>query len=118
MREIITMGIGRFGINLSSQYNRQMAKEHQIDLSTGKYQGKDIINENLNCYFREVSEGVYKPRSMMIDAEASVIDSVLASDLGKFYDQDMVIHDNANHKLNAVEGMYDLESEIGLLCLD
>ena len=54
MREIITLGVGQAGNQISYKFWENIASEHGINTSTGQWEGEDDAElEKCNVYFSE-----------------------------------------------------------------
>jgi len=89
-REVVTIGIGQFGVQCSQEIWRLYALEHQINLD-GR---SDIEQEDYSfrTFFDENSLGQYVPRGLLLDLEPSVCDQVLNTDMKKFFDPEKIVY--------------------------
>ena len=74
MREIITLGVGQCGNQLSSNFWDALALEHGISTASGTYEGNDdnqLVRSEV--YFSEAQGGRFVPRSVLIDLEPGVL---------------------------------------------
>lgn len=68
--------------------------------------------ERLNVYFEEGASGRYVPRSVMVDLEPGVLDSVRAGTYGKLFNPDSFIFGQNGAGNNWAKGFYTEGSEI------
>lgn len=45
----------------------------------------------INVYFNETSSGKFVPRSLIVDNDPTSLDSIMGSDMSKFYDRDNIV---------------------------
>lgn len=93
MREIITLGVGQCGNQVSYKFWEALAEEHGVDPSTGQWQGEDPVQlMRSEVYFNEVNNGRFVPRSICVDLEPNVLSQVQACPkMGKFFNPDNFI---------------------------
>ena len=92
-REIITINIGQAGIQLGSQIWQQYNMEYEINYEGKRYPAEKDDNSFLNFY-EESDAGNFKARSLMIDSEPEIIETVKASRYSKIYDEDSLLSHN------------------------
>ena len=84
MSQVITIGIGGAGVNMTKAQVIQSAKEHQIDydgfLSPSSQHCAEIIHHVL---FRESSMGTWTPRSVFLDLQPDQIDIMQGEEVGE-----------------------------------
>ena len=90
MREIITLGVGQCGNQVSYKFWEALALEHGICPSSGQWEGDDDVQlMRSEVYFNEVDNGRFVPRSVLIDLEPGVLSSVQGCPkMGKFFNPD------------------------------
>ena len=88
MREIIHVQVGQCGNQIGSKFWEVISGEHGIDPS-GKYVGDDDNQlANINVYYNEANGGRYVPRSVCVDLEPGVIDTIRGGPYGGIYRPD------------------------------
>ena len=92
MNEIVTIGIGNAGCNITDQIFDQLAKEHTIDPSTGFI--KQPEHNNSNIFFLEKnSDKSHQPRCVLIDLEPDTINSISKrSRISRLYNKDFFVN--------------------------
>lgn len=90
MREIITLGVGQCGNQVNYKFWEAISQEHGIDTSSGQWAGEDDVQlQKSDVYFTEVSGGRFVPRSVLIDLEPGVLNSVQSCPkMGKLFNPD------------------------------
>ncbi len=93
MREIIDLGGGQCGNQLSYNFWDNLTKEHGIEPVSGTYQGdNDLQLMRSEVYFNEVQGGRYVPRSVLIDLEPGVLGQVQSCPkMGKLFNPDNIV---------------------------
>jgi tubulin beta len=95
MREIINLSVGQCGNQIGKQFWEMMCGEHGLS-ETGEYIGNSQVQlERIGVYFHHVGGKKYVPRSIMIDLEPGVIDSIKATPYGKLYQPSSFITENS-----------------------
>jgi len=114
MREIIHLQVGQCGNQIGSNFWRRICEEHSVDVSNGKYSGDcDILLEKINVYFDETSKGGrYVPRSLLVDLEPMVLDSVKCGTLGNLFKPDNFIAGKSGAGNNFAKGFYTEGAEL------
>ena len=88
MREIVSIQAGQCGNQIGSKFWETLTQEHGIS-TDGEYIGDNEQQlEHINVYFTEADAGRYVPRSILVDLEPGVIDSVQATPHGKLFRPD------------------------------
>jgi tubulin alpha len=77
-REVISIGIGQGGVQLSNACWELYCLEHGIQPDGMMPSDKSIGGENdpFNTFFSETSSGKHVPRAVYVDLEPSVVDEV------------------------------------------
>merc|ERR1711892_170037 len=88
MREIIHVQTGQCGNQIGNKFWEVISAEHGIDPS-GKYVGDDDNQlAGINVYYNEANGGRYVPRSVCVDLEPGVIDTIRNGPYGAIYRPD------------------------------
>lgn len=96
MREVISVHLGQCGNQIASRFWTKISQQHGINKS-GNYVGKDpeIELRYGGVFFREGSDAKYTPRAVLIDTEASAVNSILRDNFNDFYSpQNIVLQNN------------------------
>ena len=93
MREIITLGVGQCGNQVNYKFWETISEEHGIDTVSGQWVGSnDVQLAKSDVYFTEVDGGRFVPRSVLIDLEPGVINSVQSCPkMGRLFNPDHFI---------------------------
>lgn len=108
MREIISLHIGQAGIQIGNSCWELYCKEHNIN-SDGTSNG---IDDCSGSFFTETSSGTYVPRTLMIDLEPGVIESIKSSEFSSLYHPASLIHGKEDAANNYARGHYTVGKEI------
>ena len=88
MREIVSVQAGQCGNQIGARFWQTLCSEHSID-PKGDYIGsKPEELERINVYFTEADGGRYVPRSVLVDLEPGVIDTIQATPYGNLFRPD------------------------------
>ncbi|KAJ7056716.1 beta-tubulin 2 [Mycena amicta] len=115
VREIVNVQIGQAGNQVGEAFWRDVLAEHGLDLS-GTYHGSDPLQlPHVGVYFSEVTSGSttkYIPRSLQLDLEAGVCNSVRSGPLGALFSPDTFIHAQSGAGNNWAKGFYTEGAEL------
>ena len=88
MREIVSVQAGQCGNQIGARFWQTLCSEHSID-PKGDYTGSKAEElERINVYFTEADAGRYVPRSVLVDLEPGVIDTIQATPYGDLFRPD------------------------------
>ena len=88
MREVIPLQIGGSGNKISFKYLNLISSEHGLD-PDGSYHGSSAHQlEGISTYYTERSNGNFFPRSILLDIDQCVIDSIVSGAHSNFYKPD------------------------------
>lgn len=75
MREVIAVGVGRCGINMTHSFLDSIREDHDID-PQGQFRGQDdgVGNKGISVHLNETQKGQYIPRSLLIDTDPAEIE--------------------------------------------
>lgn len=86
---------------------------------TGTWHGdSDLQLERINVYYNEARGGRFVPRSIMVDLEASTMDTIRSSPYGKIFRPDNFVFGQGGAGNNWAKGHYTEGAEIADLVLD
>lgn len=120
MREVISLHLGQCGNQIASSFWTKISKEHEIS-PQGVYVGNqpDLELRYGRVFFREVSEGKYVPRAILIDTEPSAVQSALAKNsFNDFYAPQNIILLNGSGAANSWATGYELGSTMAGIGLE
>lgn len=89
-REVVTIGVGQFGVQCSQEIWRLYALEHGIALD-GRTE-EDQEDFSFRTFFDENSLGQFVPRGLLLDLEPSVCEQVKNTDMKKFFDPEKIVY--------------------------
>ena len=89
-REIITIQVGQCGNQIGNEFWKQLCSEHGIS-SEGIVDEKAINGDDRkDVFFYQADDDHYIPRSVLIDLEPRVINSIQSSDFKHFYNPENI----------------------------
>ena len=89
-REIITIQVGQCGNQIGNEFWKQLCSEHGIS-SEGIVDEKAINGDDRkDVFFYQADDDHYIPRSVLIDLEPRVINSIQTSDFKHFYNPENI----------------------------
>ena len=129
-KKILTINIGECGINMGHTILEQCCPQHGINkfgnqkyrkvgptkVISDKYSKKDDSEYNhsiLTC-FKEIYDGQYTARNIIIDTEPNIIDDIKCSDYSALYDEDCFISGKEDAGNNFARGHF----KIGNIMMD
>jgi len=118
MREIIHLQVGQCGNQIGSKFWKAISEEHGIN-PAGKYEG-DLQQqlERIDVYFNEASGGKYVPRSILVDLEPGVLDTIKNGPMGTIFRPDNFVHAQSGAGNNWAKGHYTEGAELVESVLD
>ena len=106
MREVIPLQIGGSGNKISIKYLNLISSEHGLD-PDGSYHGASAHQlEGISTYYTERSNGNFFPRSILLDIDQCVIDSIVSGAHSNFYKPDNIITGRGGTGNNWAKGYY------------
>lgn len=111
MREIVSIHIGQAGVQIGNACWELYCKEHNID-ENGKPMDGFGVNDSCLSFFSESSSNTYVPRTVMIDLEPNVIESVKRGKYSKLFHPEQLIHGKEDAANNYARGHYTVGKEI------
>ncbi|KAF0974231.1 hypothetical protein FDP41_006841 [Naegleria fowleri] len=112
MREIISLHIGQAGIQVGEQVWSLMCAEHGINQDGSRVVAKNSSNHDCSVLFNEASSGKLVPRSLMVDLEPSVIDSVRNSSFKQLYNPAQLVSGKEDCSNNFARGHYTVGKDM------
>ena len=108
MREIVTLGIGGYGVTITDSMMKAVAKEMKIDQIKDKAEDDNQLKtEYPEVFFEETKSGAWKSRSILVDSDSCAIDNARSgSERGKIYGVDNFCHRNYSLGSIFAKGMY------------
>merc|ERR1712123_390332 len=112
MREIIHVQTGQCGNQIGNKFWEVISAEHGIDPS-GKYVGDDDNQlAGINVYYNEANGGRYVPRSVCVDLEPGVIDTIRNGPYGDIYRPDNFVFGESGAGNSWAKGHYTEGAEL------
>lgn len=111
MREIISIHIGQAGVQIGNACWELYCKEHGI-LPDGSLDSMAMEDEGSQSFFSQTSAGTYVPRTLMVDLEPGVIDSIKSSNYRNLFHPAQLIHGKEDAANNYARGHYTVGKEI------
>ena len=96
-REVITIGVGQCGCQISYAFWEKALRDHKLD-EMGSFTGdkKNKMDQNrldkIDVFFSEVGGKRYVPRALFVDLEPGVHNKLQAREIGKVFAPDRWIH--------------------------
>ncbi|KAG9342189.1 hypothetical protein JZ751_016691 [Albula glossodonta] len=103
---------------LEWQFWEVISDEHGVD-STGSYYGdSDLQLDRINVYYNESSGGRYIPRTVLVDLEPGIMDSVRSGPFGQVFRPDNFVFGQSGAGNNWAKGHYTEGAELVDSALD
>ena len=122
-REIITINVGQCGNQLGSEFFKRICKEHGIE-ADGSLATQQDFHDRKDIFFYQSDDQRYIPRSINIDMEPRVLESIKANGWNNFYNPENFIIPSTNgagnqwvngyfigEKMSQIEEVIDREVE-------
>lgn len=110
MREIISVHVGKAGIEQGIANWDLLAKEYQIDREGSIDQSSET--DNYQIFFNENHDGKYKPRAAFIDTDDLIIRDLKESCYKNFFNPNNMKFGKDESAGNFARGMYTVGKEI------
>mmetsp|Transcript_20879 Transcript_20879/g.38735 ORF Transcript_20879/g.38735 Transcript_20879/m.38735 type:complete len:447 (+) Transcript_20879:78-1418(+) len=120
MREVISIHMGQTGVQVGNTCMKLFCLEHGVQ-PDGHIQSYDSIksgDDPFHTFFSENGAGQHMPRSVFIDSEPSVIDTVRAGAYGQLFHAEQLISGKQDAANNFARGRYSVGKDLVDLCLD
>ena len=112
MSEIVSIEAGQCGIQIGGKFWEVISEEHGID-PKGNYDGdSDLQLERINVFYNETMGGQYIPRSILMDLEPGIIDSVRTGPFGQLFKPDNFVFGQCGACNNWAKGHYTEGAEL------
>eukprot|EP00008_Paramoeba_atlantica_P006096 CAMPEP_0201487534 /NCGR_PEP_ID=MMETSP0151_2-20130828/13842_1 /ASSEMBLY_ACC=CAM_ASM_000257 /TAXON_ID=200890 /ORGANISM="Paramoeba atlantica, Strain 621/1 / CCAP 1560/9" /LENGTH=450 /DNA_ID=CAMNT_0047872593 /DNA_START=17 /DNA_END=1369 /DNA_ORIENTATION=+ len=112
MREIVQVQVGQCGNQIGTKFWEVLSNEHGIS-PEGTYVGKSESQlERINVYFTEADGGKYVPRSVLVDLEPGVMDSIRGGTTGQLFKPDNMVYGANGAGNNWAKGHYTEGAEM------
>ena len=127
-KEILTINVGKCGVYLGNSALEQSCSEHYIDrLGNQKYRksGPQKIlydhyiekddakfNHSISTCFKEMYDGRYVARNMLIDTDPDTIENIQESNFSCLYDKDYFISGKEDCANNFARGHFTIGAEL------
>ena len=110
VREVITINVGRCGIQMGHRIWKQYCAEAAITKDGRCLSSSDDIA--FEQIFSETKDGKYRTRNLMVDTEAGVIENIRKSAYSGIYDDDCFVFGNESANNNFAKAHYILGPEM------
>ena len=88
VREIVNVQVGQCGNQIGSRFWQTLCQEHSINME-GEYIGaREEELDRVNVFFHEADAGRYVPRSVLVDLEPGVIETIQGTNCGSLFRPD------------------------------
>ncbi|KAK2963371.1 putative Tubulin gamma-1 chain [Blattamonas nauphoetae] len=88
MRELITLQVGQCGNQIGKEFWTKMSAEHGISKEGVVERPEVQANDRKDVFFYQADDDRYVPRSILVDLEGSVLDTIRKSEMGHFYNSE------------------------------
>ena len=100
VRQIITINVGKCGINLGYNVWKQYCIEHNINKNGVRKSKNNNTDSSFLSFFEETKNGKkYEPLNIMIDLEPDVIDKIKQSNYSKLLNPLYLLNGNKMHQI-------------------
>lgn len=111
-RGIISLQAGQCGNQMGMSFWRTISEEHAINCD-GVFTGNNPNQlERIGVYYSQAHEDRYVPRSVLIDLEPGVLDTIRASKHGSMFRPDNFVHAQSGAGNNWAKGHYTEGAEL------
>jgi tubulin beta len=121
MRELLTIQVGQCGNQIGSAFWDTISLEHDVNISNGKCEKKDnweVKQERMNVFWKEATQERWVPRSIMMDLEPGVFDTMKSKPIGQLFRPDNFIQGTSGAGNNWAKGHYTEGAELLSECMD
>nr|WQA41796.1 tubulin beta-2C chain [Paramoeba perurans] len=112
MREIVSIQAGQCGNQIGARFWQTLCSEHSIDPKGDYFGTKAEELERINVYFTEADAGRYVPRSVLVDLEPGVIDTIQGTPYGDLFRPDNFVFGTSGAGNNWAKGHYTEGAEM------
>ncbi|KAL7713877.1 Tubulin gamma chain [Entamoeba marina] len=110
-REIVTLNVGQCGNQLGSSFFKKISTEHGI-LPDGSLKTTEFLNDRKDVFFYQADDQRYVPRSVNIDLEPRVLDSIRSGEWKHFFNPENLIIPTNNGAGNSWANGYFTEERL------
>lgn len=89
-REMITLQLGQCGNQIGFEFWKKLCLEHGINQEGVLQEQLDGANDRKDVFFYQADDNHYIPRSVLIDLEPRVINSIMNSDYKNLYNPENI----------------------------
>lgn len=112
MREIVSIQAGQSGNQIGARFWQTLCSEHAIN-QKGEYVGEKAEElERVNVYFTEADSARYVPRSVLVDLEPGVMETIQATPFGHLFRPDNFVFGTSGAGNNWAKGHYTEGAEM------
>lgn len=112
MRECVSIHVGQAGVQMGMACWELYCLEHNIQPDGLLLPGVQKFDESASTFFSETGEGKYVPRSVFVDLEPSVVDSIKTSAYKDLFHPQMMITGKEDAANNYARGHYTVGKEV------
>ena len=91
VKKKVTVTVGQCGNQIGSKFWQEIIAEHGIDANGHCDGATDVQLARANVYFTELSQNKWVPRSINVDLEPGVLESIRASPIGNIFRPDNMV---------------------------
>ncbi|KAM0672195.1 alpha tubulin [Ordospora colligata] len=111
MREIISLHVGQAGVQIGNACWELFCMEHGI-MPDGRLGENRMDDESAESFFSQTSVGTYVPRTLMVDLEPGVLESIKSGRYRDLYHPGQLISGKEDAANNYARGHYTVGKEI------
>ncbi|CAH1153395.1 unnamed protein product [Phaedon cochleariae] len=112
MREVISIHVGQAGVQIGNACWELYCLEHNLD-KEGYNVSKEVTSDtSFSTFFSETSCGKHLPRTVFVDLEPTVIDSVRLGEYKSLYHPEQLISGKEDAANNYARGHYTVGKEV------
>lgn len=111
-RGIVSLQAGQCGNQMGSAFWETISTEHGISYEGSPTTANYMQLERVGVYYNEGAENRYVPRSVLIDLEPGVLETIQASPLGQMFRPDNFVHGQSGAGNNWAKGHYTEGAEL------
>ncbi|XP_064466512.1 tubulin alpha-8 chain-like isoform X2 [Ornithodoros turicata] len=118
MPECLSIHIGQAGVQMGNACWELYCLEHGIQKDGTTDSEKTRSDDNITTFFSEGSRGHYKPRSVFVDLESTVICEIRSGAYQRLYHPDQLITGKEDAANNYARGHYTVGKELIEIVMD
>nr|AIY54296.1 alpha-tubulin [Colaphellus bowringi] len=112
MREVISVHIGQAGVQIGNACWELYCLEHNINQDGSWMKDANSSDEGFTTFFSSTNSGQHIPRSIFVDLEPTVIDSVRLGSYKSLYHPEQLISGKEDAANNYARGHYTVGKEV------